>query len=386
VKRLLSLLLVLAALCSGPSAGAAGPEGDLYLLGIALNEHGLPATGGDIGKRGKRGNSKSESLDDYICFPREFEKVFQEQGKEFSRQSFTRQITGRDATYVGIMDGLAWLRTKATTNDRVVLYYTSHGSTSRKEGWSVITADGETLWGHEIKAELAKVPCHVLFFLETCHCGAFGQAHKKEDPPVPDNVTVLCAVSPNQSASNEIDIAALEALWGRADFNRDGVVDLDELLRYVEGRYKEWAPPGKDGPEVLKPVLIKAKTAPASLSLTRVSPQLGAVGIDGEMYSALVTKQQGNKFGIHILGYDDRPGPYFVANTATRDQVCLPNEGPPLLVKQKGTWYPARLVSREGDKFKVHYLGYNNEEEVVTGGRVKYPFMGQPQDEKPARR
>ncbi len=381
MKRLLSLALALAALCGGPSAPAAGAEGDLYYLGISLNEHGLPGTKDPAARRGK---GKSESIDDYNCFPREFEKVFQEQGKSFYRKIYPRQITGRSATRAAILEGLAWLRANATRNDQVVLYYTSHGCTDRKEGWSVVTADGKTLWGHEIKAELARLPCHVLFFLETCQCGAFAQTHRK-DRPVPDNVTVLCAVAANQCADNEIDVADLEALWGRADFNHDGVVDLDELLRYVEGRYKDWAPAGKDGSEALRPVLVRAKSAPASLPLTRVSPQLGAVGIDGELYSALVNRQPGRKFAVHVLGYDDRPGPYFVANTATRDQVCLPDEGPPLLVRQKGVWYPARLLSRDGSQFKVHYLGYN-EEEVVTRERVRYAFLGQPAAEKPARR
>jgi hypothetical protein len=60
----------------------------------------------------------------------------------------------------------------------------------------------------------------------------------------------------------------------------------------------------------------------------------------------------------------------------TRDAICLPGDGQPLLVEQNGTWYPARLLKKDGDKYKVHYLGYN-EEEVVTKERVKYPFVGQ---------
>jgi hypothetical protein len=35
------------------------------------------------------------------------------------------------------------------------------------------------------------------------------------------------------------------------------------------------------------------------------------------------------------------------------------------------------LLGREGAKYRVHYLGYN-EDEVVTGQRIKYPFVGQP--------
>ena len=48
-----------------------------------------------------------------------------------------------------------------------------------------------------------------------------------------------------------------------------------------------------------------------------------------------------------------------------------------LVVEQNGTWYPARLLGREGARYRVHYLGYN-EDEVVTRQRIKYPFVGQP--------
>jgi hypothetical protein len=44
-------------------------------------------------------------------------------------------------------------------------------------------------------------------------------------------------------------------------------------------------------------------------------------------------------------------------DTATRDQLCLPADGPPLLVEQAGAWKPARLVKEDGNVFQIHYLG-----------------------------
>jgi hypothetical protein len=45
------------------------------------------------------------------------------------------------------------------------------------------------------------------------------------------------------------------------------------------------------------------------------------------------------------------------------------------LAIQNGQRYGARLVGKEGGSYKVHYLGYN-EDEVVTKDRIKYPFVG----------
>jgi hypothetical protein len=212
--------------------------------------------------------------------------------------------------------------------------------------------------------------------IETCTSGGFALAHKN-DPAVPPNVTALCACSGKQSTDNQLDIAVAEALYGRADFNQDGVVDLDELIRYVELRYKEWWPDPKKAKDRETPVLVKARTLAGPLPLTNVSADLAAVVHDGALWSALLEKKNGDQYQVHLLGWSSTPGPYFLTNTVTRDFICLPDDGRPLLVEQNGIWYPARLLKREGAKYKIHYLGYDEEEEV-TRERIKYPFVGQP--------
>ncbi|MBS0208932.1 MAG: caspase family protein [Planctomycetes bacterium] len=319
-----------------------------------------------------------DSIDGWDCFPREFEKVFQEQAKSFYRASQTRLLLGKQCTHQAIVDQLRWLQREAKAHDQVVIYFTSHGATDPTTGWSVETADGKILHAHDLKAELAKLACHALVFIETCGSGGFAAAHQN-DPPVPANVTALCACSGKQTASNELDIAALEGLWGKADFSRDGVVDLDELLRYVEARYKVMCPTPNHEGQLTRPVVVKSPRMPGSLRLTQASPRLGAMVHDGWLYAALIgtpaeTPNHGEKFAVHVLGFNNQPGPYYVANSATRDQVCLPHEGPPLEVEQNGVWYPARLVAKVGDRYKVHYLGWH-EEEVVTGNRVRRAFV-----------
>jgi hypothetical protein len=318
-------------------------------------------------------------IDAYNWCPEEVEKVFREQGKPFYRDIHVKQVLGKDATHAGIMGGLAWLREKADKKDLVVIYIGCHGFTDPKEGWGAQAADGKVLWGREVKAELGKLPCPVLALVETCTSGGFAAAHAN-DPPLPDNVSALCACQAKQETDNQLDIAVAEALYGRADFNHDGVVDLDELIRYVGRRYDEYWPEKKKA-ERMTPVLVKAKDMPGSLALTKPSPELAAVALEGGYWSALLEKQDGDKCRVHLLGWSSKPGPYFVTNTAARDRVCLPSDGAPLLVEQNGTWYPARLLGREGEKIKVHYLGYN-EDEVVAKERVKYPFVGRAEEEK----
>src|SRR5262249_21294716 len=145
------------------------------------------------------------------------------------RQIQSRLVLGVKATDGGVMDGLGWLRKSTTRNDLVVMYVGCHGSTDPEQGWVVQTADGKQLWGHEIKAQLAGLPCQVLLLIETCTSGGFTRPHRN-DRPVPANVTALCACSGRQTTDNQLDMAVAEALNARADFNKDGVVDLDELI------------------------------------------------------------------------------------------------------------------------------------------------------------
>ena len=45
-------------------------------------------------------------------------------------------------------------------------------------------------------------------------------------------MTALCCCLSNQNSGIEFDTTLFEALYGKADFNKDGVVDLDEVIKY----------------------------------------------------------------------------------------------------------------------------------------------------------
>jgi hypothetical protein len=317
------------------------------------------------------------TIDSFNWCPQEVEKVFREQGKSFYHRITTRQVLGASATHQAALDGLAWLQQKTTARDIAVIYIGAHGETDPNEGWSIWTADGKKLLGREIKIELAKLPCPVLIMVETCTSGGFASAHRN-DPPVPANVMALCACQPNQSTNNQLDLSVFEALYGRADFNKDGIVDADELVRYVEMRYKEWwpNPTRTDGSQT--PVIVRSSALPGHQPLTKVSPALSAVAWQGELWSALLEGKTGDQYKVHMLGWSSRPGEsYFLTNSVTRDAICLAGDGPPLLIRQKGQSVPARLIKENGANDTVYLLGQDRTE-TVAKGRLAFPFVGHP--------
>ncbi len=301
--RRLSLFLLLAAIPLPLRAADAPPkpDGDLYVLGVGLDQ--------------EPNKADHETIDAYNWCPEEVEMLFKNQAAGFHRNVESRLVLGKKATHQGVLDGFAWVRDKAHKNDLVVVYIGCHGFTDPNEGWGVVAADGKNVWGHEIKAELGKLPCNALVLIETCTSGGFADAHKN-DPPVPPNVTCLCACSGKQETDNELDMTVAEALYGRADFNHDGVVDLDELIRYTRLRYREWwpAPKARDGHET--PVIVQSAAMPGALPLTKASPDLAAVFHGGRWLAALAEKQDGDRCKVHMLGWANRPGPYFVVASA----------------------------------------------------------------------
>ncbi len=318
--------------------------------------------------------SASEKMDEFDCFPDAFERAFRDQGTGLSAGFQSRKITGSHATRAAILDGFGWLTHEAKPEDLAVIYLTAHGGTDPKTGWSIGTADAKSLQARELKAQLRQIHCPVVFLLETCGSGGFASAHA-DDPPVPDNVTVLCACTAAESTNNPLDIAALEALYGRADFNGDGLVDLDELTRYVERRYQEWWPtPGQGANE---PVIAHGATVTGSIKLTHDSPALIAVAIGDDYWSALNEGRQGDLLKIRLLGWPGDPGKsYFIANTASPARVCLPSDGRPVQVIANGHWRAARLLHADDAKARVHYIDDHPEDETVSSNRVRYPFAG----------
>ena len=245
-----------------------------------------------------------QTIDAFSCFAEEVERIFHEQGTGLSHELKVKKLEGAHASHRAITDGLNWLK-QAGPNDLVVIYLTAHGGTDPTVGWSISTADSQVLPAREIKQALGQVGTNVLFFLETCGCGGFAAEHR-DDPAVPPNVTVLCACKANESTDNPLDIAIGEALYGRADFNHDGLVDVDELIRYVGQRYKELWPVANQGSNT--PIIVRSRRLSGSLALTHVSRALSAVAVNNDFWSAIDLGETGQQYNLHVLGWPGAPG------------------------------------------------------------------------------
>jgi hypothetical protein len=143
---------------------------------------------------------------------------------------------------------------------RVFVYYSGHGAPGREGGSPMLVptdADAARieLNGYPLKLlydNLGRLPADsVTVVLEACFSGVspagsvLGRASpvffEVKAPPVPRNLTLIAAGAANQVASWEPDDSHglftrhfLEGMAGKADFDHDGRVTLDELDRHLK--------------------------------------------------------------------------------------------------------------------------------------------------------
>lgn len=336
-------------------------EGNCWVLAIAMNQDA----------------SASEHWNQYA---EEFALVFTDHAKPLFNTVQARTVLGRKARQAEIVQAVRWLQSQAKPGDLVTFYMTAHGGTERKEGWGVDVMDGKTLWGRELKEQAAQIPCPVVFVLDSCQSGGFAREFGK-DIPLPPNCVAICSSRSRQSTTNVLNIALSEALWGMADSDHDQVVELNEVVGYIEQRTRKIAPPGETLKESEMPLIVVGENVPADQKLTQVSGQLSAILHQGEWYLGRVTGEEDGKKKVHIMGCNDNPDyGFFVLNSAPRARVFpIGGDSPrPVLVKNldDDQMRPALWIGKEGKgRAIIRYVpGKRQEDEVVERSQIRLAF------------
>jgi hypothetical protein len=316
--------------------------------------------------------------DDWKFLPEGFARVIRDQGKGLYRDIHGRVLVGPRATKKELLDAVDWMCSKATGNDLVMVFIACHGTCTRA-GESVFATRQGAVRPRDIKTRLARLPCQAIVVNDACQSGNW----PKEFPPddlMPTNVTALCCCLAHQNSGIEFDITLFEALYGKADFNKDGLVDLDEVIQYCALRIRE-VQGGR-----LTPVLHKAKSLKAALPLTKANPDLVSVIHNRQVFAAVVEKQDGDTYDLRVIGFD-KPGNAglgggTVPNRFTRDHILLATDGAALMVKKDRGWFPACLVGKQGESYKIRYVGSDGEA-VVNVESVRHLFAGNPKEAIP---
>lgn len=359
----LSSLISLVLIGLAAPAVAAERKPDLYILTATYNEEDTP--------------------DAFDFAADEVDKAFRVNASALVGEVKTRMLLGERSTRQSILDSLDWLAQNKAEDDLAVVYLGAHGTYDEKEGYTFWAAD-EPIFGYELKRSLHKVPGKVLLLIDTCYSGSLFLKHEADLHAMPPNVIALCACKPEEKTWRGFTTALCEGVWGFADYNKDGVIEMGELIRYVTERLVDWYPHGESATRLRRFIVTTPPGMDLSFPVARVSAALYAVEADGRWWGALKVGDEGANVLVHYVGSPDAEDEFVPS-----ERLCRPAEA--VKVRWKGDYYAARILKVENGECRVHYLGYDsNTDETVAKPRVlpafpaNLPPMG-PMSKKPKR-
>lgn len=191
-------------------------------------------------------------------------------------------LTDKNARRKDILQGLTWLRKQMTQNDVAIISFAGHGAKDSDGTFYLLPTDVDPedllstgVPGEQLKRALAGMPGKFLVLLDACHSGAVDGEQRRgsgaaTDDLVRDLVTddygviVMCSAMGREFALESptvkhgyFTMAIVEGLQGKADYNQDNVVHLNELDLYVTDRVKVLSN-GRQHPVTARPTSIRS--------------------------------------------------------------------------------------------------------------------------------
>ncbi len=188
-------------------------------------------------------------------------------GKLFNKVEM-KKLLNEDATLVNIKTAISWVESEATQKDMVIMFFSSHGALDNKGNlyllpydFSPVSLFATALNIKDITNGINGTPCKKLIFMDACHSGQSGSDLLEfaaiKDVSVDDIVKEISNAEPGicimtSSSGKEYSYekkswghgaftkALLEGcMQGKADYNQNSAIDLNELDLYVSERVKE---------------------------------------------------------------------------------------------------------------------------------------------------
>ncbi|MDM8564817.1 caspase family protein [Candidatus Halobeggiatoa sp. HSG11] len=179
-----------------------------------------------------------------------------------------------------ILEGLKWIRNKATINDVSILFFAGHGYNDNEGQYYFLPRDVNkhniietSVVYQQIKQNVTALPSKTLFFIDTCHSGnvmgggivggSVDVDRVSNDLASSENGIVVFAAATGKQLAWENESwgngaftkALLEGLEGEADLISDGKIKFSELNTYLSDRVSKLTD-GKQTPTTAIPKTI----------------------------------------------------------------------------------------------------------------------------------
>jgi Caspase domain/WD domain, G-beta repeat len=243
----------------------AAASGSLYVLAVGINDY----------------PDKRLKLDCAAPDAQSLRKAFLTNSSKLFRGVEVKLLLNGQATRANILEGLQWLSSSVKPGDMAVVFYAGHGDCKIEGQFYLVPVDANlrdlshtAISGEALKKAIGELPCTTMLLLDACYAGSFdGTKRKKRSLPAESDavlrqlvydagLVVMCGASKEQEAAEEdghgfFTQSLVEGLGGKADYNKDGVVELYELQLYVHGRVRELSAQEQE-PTVSIPSVVKS--------------------------------------------------------------------------------------------------------------------------------
>jgi hypothetical protein len=192
--------------------GAARADRYVLVVGVDTNAQARRTTDTFAGEAQRAGNG------------------FVEHSRGLPGRTWRRQALGAQATRENILAGLRWLA-RMRPGDTAFVYFAIHGGGNRNgfavRTWELNGRSGRVM-GEELRQALARLAGPSVLCLSSCQSGWVCR-----HPGTWGKCLVIASCRPEETSyTNAMCPVVIEALQGKADFNRDGVVSAWELWAY----------------------------------------------------------------------------------------------------------------------------------------------------------
>ncbi len=270
---------------------------------------------------------------------------------------------------------------KVRPGDLVLVYYAGHGYLS-DDGKDVYLASYDAGIGDVAGWSVKSIPktieknapgVRVLWLIDCCHSGRAVEVIRTRT----GNVAYACAAA---SLASQVSTghwtftdAVLDALRGKAyvDLNNDGNITLAEFAKHVaadmnaaEEQQSTFGVSGGFDPETL-----------LSVASPREHPRIGErvrVESDGDWYASRIVEEKDGEFRVHFIGYDPDEDMWVAPTDMKPLSSATYAVGDKVEVLWKKKWYPATVLEVNGGVQLIHYDGFDSDwDEWVSSKRVR---------------
>jgi len=293
-------------------------------------------------------------------------------------------LQDKQATQQRIDSAFAAELKKLRPDDLLIVYYCGHGSKSEEDndvflasydagdddvsGWSISSIPGK------IKSE--SKCARVLWLLDCCYSGQAAVALTKQK----GRPAYACVTSSSASESSTehwtFSDALLDSLRGVAyvDLNHDGAVTLAEFATHLsadmslaEEQLSTFATT-----EGFEPNMVLARAE--SLAHSKIGERAKAQDANGDWYPGRIVEARDEKVKIHFIGYEDDEDVWVAPNDLRSIKPVQYAVGTEVEVKWKKKWYPATILKVKDGTHLIHYTDYEAKwDEWVPSKRIRNP-------------